>query len=614
MKAMLLQIGIILSSSCFFTAFAAATDVKACRDIDHHEPAIQLAAQHLCIKSDASDQTRLKAWRSLWAKHPDYPMRRALDRDMEKILAQYATPEELKAVFTGMEPQTEESLMALMRSYLGQTTERAAMALRTYWRGGHELDQKTFQTWVKKTGARIWREDHLHRFRKLAAKRAYAQAKSLIPLLEKSCRKDALAYLECRSGKGSCAPRNKVCLRADFVLQQAYTFDKQNDFSSLAALLLLEQKSLPGSWSPNHGSLPLILARSLIEAKKTDAALAFTAAGARYRHDDPEAIWLYGYTLLRLAQRPQKAAEIFSFFTSKVSSPISRARGYYWAALAYEKASQSRQANDILQKCAQEWSTFYGQECGRKLGLRSLPITDDRRHASSPPQLPFLETATILHDRFDASTEALNLLATLTRTATAEDMDQLVERAFDAGGILYHVVTGRRLAFRNLVSRPLSFPRPELPLSNILPPALTYGIIRQESSFQEDARSRANALGLMQIIPSTGKQYGANRSRLLNPKTNIQVGSRYMQDLLERYDQNLILAMAAYNAGPSTVDQWIERFGSGNKDDMIDWIEMIPYGETRGYVQRIPAGARIYLGWENDEVPLVSVNELIHAR
>ncbi|MGB0383035.1 MAG: hypothetical protein ACPGJH_09190, partial [Alphaproteobacteria bacterium] len=74
---MLLQIGIILSSSCFFTAFAAATDVKACRDIDHHEPAIQLAAQHLCIKSDASDQTRLRAWRSLWAKHPDYPMRRA---------------------------------------------------------------------------------------------------------------------------------------------------------------------------------------------------------------------------------------------------------------------------------------------------------------------------------------------------------------------------------------------------------------------------------------------------------------------------------------------------------------------------------------------------------
>ncbi|NLV31925.1 MAG: transglycosylase SLT domain-containing protein [Acidobacteria bacterium] len=121
-------------------------------------------------------------------------------------------------------------------------------------------------------------------------------------------------------------------------------------------------------------------------------------------------------------------------------------------------------------------------------------------------------------------------------------------------------------------------------------PALVLGLIRQESAFNPKARSRANARGLMQILPSTGRSLarkagirGYSAARLYDPAVNIALGTRYLADQLERYGRE-DLALAAYNAGGSRVKLWLEKFG---EPDMDEFIERIPFRETRNYVRRV---------------------------
>jgi soluble lytic murein transglycosylase len=120
---------------------------------------------------------------------------------------------------------------------------------------------------------------------------------------------------------------------------------------------------------------------------------------------------------------------------------------------------------------------------------------------------------------------------------------------------------------------------------------LILALIRQESAFQDAARSRADARGLMQILPSTGRSL-AREARLprfavgmlYKPETNITLGTRHLASLLQRYGGSVELALAAYNAGQSRVDQWLQEFGNS---DVTEFVERIPFSETRGYVKLV---------------------------
>jgi soluble lytic murein transglycosylase len=133
--------------------------------------------------------------------------------------------------------------------------------------------------------------------------------------------------------------------------------------------------------------------------------------------------------------------------------------------------------------------------------------------------------------------------------------------------------------------------------ANGLDPYLVASLIRQESEFNAAALSRANAMGLMQILPGTGKRVakqlrirGFDSSLLLDPTYNLQLGTRYFRDLLKRYDGRIEYALAAYNAGPERVDEWKK----GTYRDMPEFVESIPFTETREYVQAIVRNVSLY--------------------
>jgi soluble lytic murein transglycosylase len=146
-------------------------------------------------------------------------------------------------------------------------------------------------------------------------------------------------------------------------------------------------------------------------------------------------------------------------------------------------------------------------------------------------------------------------------------------------------------------------------------PAFSLGIMRQESSFEIGALSPSGARGLMQLMPPTAqavaKQLGIQVSvpeLTVNASDNIRLGTAYLQEMLTRFDNNLPLAAAAYNAGPARVAQWLNENGDPRTGpvDMVDWIELIPVGETRNYVQRVTENVVMYRAALHDPAPILT--------
>jgi len=139
--------------------------------------------------------------------------------------------------------------------------------------------------------------------------------------------------------------------------------------------------------------------------------------------------------------------------------------------------------------------------------------------------------------------------------------------------------------------------------ANQLDPGHVFAVIRTESAFNKDARSGAGAMGLMQLMPSTGRSTArkysiplASTKSLYDPEQNIRIGTAYLKQVMEQYEQNVVLASAAYNAGPQRVDKWLPE---QRKQPAESWIAAIPFNETRRYVQRILSYAAIY-DWRMD--------------
>ena len=135
---------------------------------------------------------------------------------------------------------------------------------------------------------------------------------------------------------------------------------------------------------------------------------------------------------------------------------------------------------------------------------------------------------------------------------------------------------------------------------NKIDPAWVMGVLRKESAFRKDARSSVGALGLMQVMPATGRSVAKKirtpfrrSNELLNAKKNIRIGSAYLSMLLDRFDENMILATAAYNAGPGNVLKWLPE----DSDLPADiWVDTIPFKETRRYTQSVLSFSVVF-GW-----------------
>jgi soluble lytic murein transglycosylase len=334
--------------------------------------------------------------------------------------------------------------------------------------------------------------------------------------------------------------------------------------------------------------------------------------GLRSGEEFADAEWLAGWLSLRYLGQPQRAAEHFSHLSENVSSPVSLSRALYWRAEAAQALGNGGEAERLFNEAARFNFTYYGQLAatrGDRTAMLSLPETARvsdaaRARFESRELVRALRLMSQVGAQRDFESIAFYLDDTLDDPMEIELLSQLAREQSYYRTALRSAKAG---LFRNVVATSAAYPLIELPATvrqqGRIEPALVLAIIRQESEFEIGAVSHANAHGLMQLIPSTAQAQARREgmsyqrgSLTSDPQYNMTLGSAHLADLVNSFDGSYVLAIASYNAGSHRAREWIADFGDPRSAnvDVVDWIELIPFSETRNYVQRVTENLQVY--------------------
>ena len=322
--------------------------------------------------------------------------------------------------------------------------------------------------------------------------------------------------------------------------------------------------------------------------------------------DFAEAEFFAGWLALRKLNDPALADTHFARIEQAGRSPVTRARAHYWRGRAAEARGDAAGAQAHYLEGARYPTVFYGQLAAEKAGVRTLQLPAEVQPTAEDRALfenrELVRAVRILAAAGEKS--LLNVFVThLDDRLEAGELALLVDLARSYGEPMLAMNVVRAGAQRGIVMPERGFPLRTPPQVYGGPePAFVLGIIRQESGFQPDIRSSAGARGFMQLLPSTAeivaRKLGVayEPAMLTDPEYNMRLGSKYLGDQVDRFSGSYVMAAAAYNAGPGRPAQWISFCGDPRTGgtDPIDFIECIPFSETRNYVMRVLENVQIY--------------------
>jgi soluble lytic murein transglycosylase len=323
----------------------------------------------------------------------------------------------------------------------------------------------------------------------------------------------------------------------------------------------------------------------------------------------PDQLFLAGFIALRFLKDPATALADFQKLESAVSRPISKSRAHYWQGRSLEAMGDLERARARYRVAASWPETFYGQVALARLDpsptLRLSDTTVEAVSAADVDGDPLMSEIKVLADLGQAG----SLRQFVERDAAAYPTPRHIKRLMilltNWGYPEIAVRLAKSLSYDGVYLPSFTHPLVALPSyagPGAAPdPALVLGLIRQETEFDAYAVSSAGARGLMQMMPASAKiaarqakmPYKQN-SLLGDPHYNMQLGMTEARGQLDRFDGSWVLAAAAYNAGPNNARKWLASNGDPRRTDPIDWIEQIPFGETRNYVQRVLENTEVY--------------------
>ena len=360
--------------------------------------------------------------------------------------------------------------------------------------------------------------------------------------------------------------------------------------------------------------------RKLIDEHRYDEAYRLSINhGLKSNADIAAAEWLAGWLSFSFLNDPATASLHFRNIYDISSRPISKARGSFWLARSYKELNKNEMAQEWFLESSKYNFTFYGQLANQYLGeqsqfiVNSYPETIDVNNPNS--EMIEVYRAIYLLDELEEFKIMKKFIWSIARSDNTEERLRIAKLAKKLSRNDFAVQAGKFIYYDTLLLAPESFPSVQKPkFGKIIFPSqpFIHSVIRQESQFDPKAGSYAGAKGLMQLMPYTAKKLskGLNlkysKSRLTSdPEYNVILGSAYLDELLSKYDGSYILTLAAYNAGSSRVTRWIARYGDPRTNDIdpVDWIELIPFKETRNYVQRVMENLQVYEFIENNYLP-----------
>ena len=564
------------------------------------------------------------------AANPDWPNGAALIRRAEESLPEGKSPRAVVSWFGQREPATPYGRYRLARAFfeLGDQ-ERAGELARRSWRGGDlyypDLERSfraTFASLLSMGDHRARLDALLWDGRETAARRLY----EVVGADRRALAEARILLRQQRRNADAAVSAVPPALQADPGLAyERIRRLRQKGQEAEARKLLAQVKQDAGRpdlwWTERHA-----LARDAL--RRAQAAMAYRLVRAHALEepsDYAEAEWLAGWIALRFLNDPAAARGHFLNMGKVVRFPISVARAAYWAGRAGEAAGDKPFAMGWYRSAAAYPTTFYGRLAAERVSPDSTLVLPPAPEPTRTERAAFLahelvRAARLLaaHGQGDAARAFIRRLGEIRDAPAWQAMT--AELATEIGGTGFGVATAKRAMREGFLLFEQAYPLMPLPvaaerLPHPVEPALVLAMIRQESEFDRTAVSSAGARGLMQLMPATAKQVAASLDlpyspdRLTrDPAYNVKLGRAYLSKLLGSFDGSVALAFAAYNAGPARVREWLDTYGDPRRGrvDLIDWIEMLPYAETRNYVQRAIENRWVYQARLNGDAVLLA--------
>ncbi len=552
-------------------------------------------------------------------ENPDWPGRSLLRTRAEQALLSSGLSDEMAlAFFAAEKPRTGLGTILLAQALRREGASEDAHALvREAWRE-NALSQSIELRFLTAFPALFTRSDHRIRMERRLFAQDWAAARRAAALAGSGYDKlvDARqAVMRNPAGVTKALAAVPESLRRD----SSYLFTRArhlriSDKHEEAARLIRQAPRNPALIADGDGwwTERRIVARHLLEKGRNELAYELVSGhAAESPADFIDAEFHAGWIALRFLEDSERAIGHFEKAGAPATTPISRSRSAYWQARAHEAAGNGDRARALYEEAASHPVSYYGQLAHQKLGNGALAL----RTAEADPQeilarreaMPIARAIRLLH-AVGAEDLAAPLLADLGRTLEdAPLLQSFADLAEELGNPRGLLALARTAVLRGLPLDLHAYPVGGIPEFPILGPgverALVYAIARQESAFDPEAVSPAGARGLMQLMPATARRtaerYGVafEAGRLLgDPVYSAKLGSAHLGELMEDWSGSYALAFAAYNAGAGHVRRWIERFGDPRSPevDAIDWVEKIPFPETRNYVQRVMENLLVY--------------------
>lgn len=617
LAAMLLVFGMIPPAKADTTAAMQQTLARmAAQDWDG-----ATAVAPDAVARDLVMWTKLRAGDGLLGDYEAFLQRRAdwpglpfLRQKGETAVARSTTPDRVVAYFSGSTPQTGEGAIALIRALqgLGRTDQAADLAMQAWSDLRLTAEEESALLSLAPDAVALVHELRLDR---LLWGERHAEARRMLPRVNAGWQALAKARIALQTGEsGVNALINAVpAARAQ---DPGLAFDRfiwrmKRDMYDEALPLILDRSASvaalgdPQAWAQRRAILTRWLLRQNrpAEAYRVASAHHLTSGGA---YADLE--FLSGFIALRRLNDPARALDHFRHLEAGVATPISVSRALYWQGRAHEAAGATEAAQTAYRAAARHQTAYYGLLAAEKLGqsldpaLITAPRPADWRQAAFTRSS--VHQAALAALRAGDRTLAKRFWLHLAESQDATGLDQMGDMALALNEPHIAVLIGKQAAERNVI-----LPRAYYPVTDLVPDGLAVSrafalaIARRESEFEPAARSSADARGLMQLLPGTAKMMAAklnmpfDAARLTrDPGYNATLGGAYLKELVDEFGPSIALVASGYNAGPGRPRRWITEYGDPRRPDVdvVDWVESIPFTETRTYVMRVIEGVILY--------------------
>ena len=538
-----------------------------------------------------------------------------LRRHLERALYdENAAPQTAIEALRDMQPDTLEGVTILTRAYVAaDMDDEAAAVIGPFWHRAR-LEARQEAALLREFGKLLTQADHRARMEQMLH---YDRVSSALRVADKAGAPElaeawgAVIRKESRAKKLlSRVPQSQR--GAAYAFAQARRLRWTGQYEEAAAAILRAPADAdayvdPDAWWAERR----VLSRELIDIGNAESAYRVAAAhigGTPATVADAE--FHAGWYALQRLRDAELATGHFRAITELAEGPISLARGHYWMGRATEAGASADEAREHFEKAAQYPTTFYGQLAAVRVGLTPPPAAyptpsdEERRRFAARSAVRaiqrieaagFPERADVLYRNLAEELDSAGELALLALMAEKRSDHNLALRV------------GKIAAARGINVGALAHPIGVIPASadiSAAGEALAYAVARQESEFNVAAVSPAGARGLLQLLPRTARSMARRaglsyspRRLTSDPAYNATLGATFLGDQLSRFGGSYVLTLAGYNAGPARAQQWLTRYGDPRGKDIdtvVDWIESIPFTETRNYVQRVMESFQVY--------------------